>query len=196
MLWNTRSGFHRDAACACFCLSGLCWSPRTLCPALQLPLWYAISVPQRPAASATVAIASTASAVWVFFCMCAVQEPAYKPWITLATTVMCQKYGSPSTPPSSTPINTYLSNTYNMPPQRSFGTEISGNRRLNRELSIDERNSIISKYKASTATCELVVEFLVTPKYIRDILRRYRETSSNSNRPSRRRPPILIRREI
>jgi transposase len=83
-----------------------------------------------------------------------------------------------------------------MPPQRSFGTEISGNRRPNGELSIDARNSIISKSEAGVSTAELAAEFSVTPKCIRDTLRRYRKTGSNANRPGRGRPPILTRREI
>jgi transposase len=83
-----------------------------------------------------------------------------------------------------------------MPPQRSFGTEISGNRRLHGELSIDARNGIISKSKAGASTAELAAEFLVTSKCVRDTLRRYSKTGSNTSRPRSGRPSILTPREI
>ena len=79
---------------------------------------------------------------------------------------------------------------------RSFGQEISGNRRRNAELSIPARNSIISKAEAGAPTRELAEEFSVISKYIRDTIRRYRQTSCNASRPRSRRPSILTRREI
>ena len=79
---------------------------------------------------------------------------------------------------------------------RSFGQEISGNRRRNAELSIPARNSIISKAEAGAPTRELAEEFSVTSKCIRDTIRRYRQTGCNTSRPRSGRPSILTRREI
>jgi transposase len=96
---------------------------------------------------------------------------------------------------NATRINTYTSAIYTMPPQRSFGTEISGNRRPNGELSIEARISIISKSEAGAATAELAAEFGVTRQTIHNTLRRHRETGSNASRPRSGRPSILTERE-
>jgi transposase len=101
----------------------------------------------------------------------------------------------PSPHQNATRNNVNILTIYNMPPQRSFGTEISGNRLSNRELSIDARNSIISKCEAGASTRELAAEFGVTSQTIRNTLRRYSKTGSNASRPRSGRPPILSTRE-
>jgi transposase len=82
-----------------------------------------------------------------------------------------------------------------MPPQRSFGTEISANRRSNGELSTNARNSIISKYEAGASTTELAAEFSVTSQCVRNTLCRYSKTGSNASRPRAGRHPILSARD-
>jgi hypothetical protein len=109
---------------------------------------------------------------------------------------MFQKSGSPSPQQSSTRINTHFSNAYNMPPQRSFGKQNSGNRRLHGELSPAARASVISKFDAGVGTSELATEFSVTPKCVRDTLPRYRATGSNESRPRSGRLQKLTRHDI
>jgi transposase len=101
----------------------------------------------------------------------------------------------PSTHENATRNNVNISTTYNMPPQRSFGTKISANRRPNGELSINARSSIISKYEAVASTTELAAEFTVTSQCVRNTLRKYSKTDSNAYRPRAGRHPILSTRD-
>jgi transposase len=101
----------------------------------------------------------------------------------------------PSTHQNATRNNVSISTTYNMPPQRSFGTEISANRRSNGELSTNARSSSISKYEAGASTTELAAEFSVTSQCVRNTLRRYSKTGSNASRPRAGRHPILSTRD-
>src|SRR5262245_6950719 len=78
---------------------------------------------------------------------------------------------------------------------RSFGQEISHNRRRNAELSIQTRDSIISKYEAGTTTRELAEEFNCTTRYIQKTIARYKETGTNQSRPRSRCPSKLSRQE-
>ncbi|KAF2186036.1 hypothetical protein K469DRAFT_707210 [Zopfia rhizophila CBS 207.26] len=57
---------------------------------------------------------------------------------------------------------------------RSFGTEISGNRGCNDELSPKARAVIISKRKAGVLRKDLAVEFCVSEKTITNTLKRWK----------------------
>jgi transposase len=78
---------------------------------------------------------------------------------------------------------------------RSFGQEISANRRRQSELSIQQRDSIISKSEAGVPSVELAEEFNCTKRCINKTIQRYKEQHHNASRPCSRRPSILTRRE-
>jgi transposase len=77
----------------------------------------------------------------------------------------------------------------------SCGSQISGNRSAGGELSLDQRNCIISKHEAGCTTKELAQEFMCSRRTIQRTIQRWETTSSNYSRPRSGHPPALTRRE-
>lgn len=73
----------------------------------------------------------------------------------------------------------------------SFGVEISGNRRRNAELSVQQRDLIIAKCEAGASSRELAEEFNCTRRCINKTLQRYGEQHHNQSRPRSGRPQAL-----
>jgi transposase len=78
---------------------------------------------------------------------------------------------------------------------RSYGSEISANRGAGAELSVAQRESIISKAEAGCTTKELAEEFACSRRTIQKTIQRWNTTGSNHSRPGSGQPASLSRRE-
>lgn len=78
---------------------------------------------------------------------------------------------------------------------RRFGQELNQNRRRNAELTVQQRDSIISKAEAGASTRELSEEFNCTMRCIQKTIARFNATATNVSRPRSGRPPKLTTRE-
>jgi transposase len=78
---------------------------------------------------------------------------------------------------------------------RSFGQEISGNSRGNRELSSEARSAIIAKHEAGVSNKDLVAEFRCSDKTIYNTLKRWKLHNTTHSLDRTGRPEILTRRE-
>jgi transposase len=89
------------------------------------------------------------------------------------------------------PKNTTFSTTYySMAPCR-FGTEISGNRVKNAELSAKSRAAIIAKYEARVKVVALRDEFRVGKTAIYDTINRWKNHKTLQSLPRSGRPRVL-----
>jgi transposase len=79
--------------------------------------------------------------------------------------------------------------------RRSFGTEISGNRGRNDELSPEARSSIISKQEAGVSIKELAAEFGVHRNTITKTIKRWKNHKTVHSLPREGRPEIITHRE-
>ena len=77
----------------------------------------------------------------------------------------------------------------------SFGAQISANRVAGGELSVRQRDSIISKHEAGCSTKELAEEFGCSRRAIQKTVQRWNTTGSNLSKPRTGQPPKLSRRE-
>ncbi|KAF1940409.1 hypothetical protein EJ02DRAFT_456037, partial [Clathrospora elynae] len=77
----------------------------------------------------------------------------------------------------------------------SFGARISANCVAGGELSVQERDSIISKAEAGCTTKELANEFGCLRCAIQKTIHRYKPTGNNQSRPRSGQPPKLSSRE-
>jgi transposase len=78
---------------------------------------------------------------------------------------------------------------------RAYGSQISANRAQGAELSVAQRDSIISKREAGSTTKELAEEFACSRRAIQKTIQRWDSTGSNYSRPRTGQPPKLSRRE-
>jgi transposase len=81
-----------------------------------------------------------------------------------------------------------------MPPQRLFGTEISGNTRKKPHLTPQERTRIIAKHEAGASLAELATEFSRSKSTIHDTIKRFSLYQTTSDLPRSGRPPRLSSR--
>ena len=77
----------------------------------------------------------------------------------------------------------------------SFGAQISASRVASGELSVRQRNSIISKHEAGVASRDLAAEFRCSKRTINRTIQRFQSTYSNQSRPRSGQLPKLSRRE-
>ncbi|KAF2623614.1 hypothetical protein BU25DRAFT_326702, partial [Macroventuria anomochaeta] len=77
----------------------------------------------------------------------------------------------------------------------SFGAQISANRIAGAELSVCQRDSIISKHEAGASSQELAAEFRCSKRTINRTIKRFQSTGSNQSRPRPGQPPKLSCRE-
>ena len=78
---------------------------------------------------------------------------------------------------------------------RSFGTEISGNRKRGFELTSEQRASLISKREEGLTVRELMAEFKCGRTVIYDTLNRWKTHGTTESLPRAGRPKALTRRE-
>ena len=78
---------------------------------------------------------------------------------------------------------------------RAFGSEISGNRSLNDELSERQRDCIIAAIEAGAATREVAALYNTTQRTVQRILKRWETTGSTTTKPRSGRPSTLSHRE-
>jgi transposase len=76
---------------------------------------------------------------------------------------------------------------------RAYGSQISANRAQGAELSVAQRDSIISKREAGSTTKELAEEFVCSRRAIQKTIQRWDSTGSNYSRPRNGQPPKLSR---
>jgi transposase len=79
--------------------------------------------------------------------------------------------------------------------RRSFGTEISGNRGRNDELSPEACSSIISKQEAGVSIKELAAEFGVHWNTITKTIKRWKNHKTVYSLPREGRPEIITHRK-
>jgi transposase len=101
----------------------------------------------------------------------------------------------PFPPPPNASTTSTTPTTYTTTTMSSYGSQISGNRSAGGELSLDQRNCIISKHKAGCTTKELAQEFMCSRRTIQRTIQQWETTSSNYSRPRSGHPPALTRRE-
>jgi transposase len=89
-------------------------------------------------------------------------------------------------------ITSVINNSTNM---RAFGTEISGNRRPNGELSIATRSAIIARVESGQSKASVAREFEVSERVVYNTINRYKEHGKLESLPRSGRPPTLSRRE-
>ncbi|OQD59946.1 hypothetical protein PENPOL_c038G02850 [Penicillium polonicum] len=77
---------------------------------------------------------------------------------------------------------------------RSFGTEISGNRGKQAELSPEQRAGICSALDAGVSASKLAVEYACHRSTIYRTRERFLEQKNTSSRPRTGRPPIFNER--
>jgi hypothetical protein len=82
-------------------------------------------------------------------------------------------------------------NPHNMPPRRSFGTEISGNTSKKPYLSPAQRQTIIAKFDAGISVRQLADEFERGVQTIRDTIKRWNLHQTTSDLPRSGRKPML-----
>lgn len=104
-------------------------------------------------------------------------------------------YRKPRTPPEreKTTTTSTIHNSTTM--SSSFGTEISGNRRPNHELSNEARAAIVSRVLDGAPRKDVAREFRVSPKTIYNTMKRWDATRNNDSRPRAGRPKRLSDRE-
>jgi hypothetical protein len=78
---------------------------------------------------------------------------------------------------------------------RSFGQEISGNRGKGRELTPEQRVSLISKSDAGCTQRELMGEFRCSRTCVQGTLRRWRNNKTVDSLPRGGRPKLLSHRD-
>ncbi|KAF1828815.1 hypothetical protein BDW02DRAFT_537484, partial [Decorospora gaudefroyi] len=78
---------------------------------------------------------------------------------------------------------------------RAFGTEISGNRMRNGELSVHQRDYILAQCEAGCSTKEIATAMFCSQRTIQKTIQRWNTTSTNNSRPRAGRPPILSWRD-
>jgi transposase len=76
---------------------------------------------------------------------------------------------------------------------RSFGTEISGNRRPNQELSNDTRSAILYGLQLKQSPTQLAKQFNVTRSTIYRTKKRYQDLQTTNSRSRNGRPAKLSR---
>ncbi|KAF1934903.1 hypothetical protein EJ02DRAFT_329296, partial [Clathrospora elynae] len=77
----------------------------------------------------------------------------------------------------------------------SFGARISANCVARGKLSVQQRDSIISKAEAGCTTKELANEFGCLHYAIQKTIHQYKTTSNNQSRPCSSQPPKLSSQE-
>ena len=78
---------------------------------------------------------------------------------------------------------------------RSFGQEISGNRRPKAELTPAVRAALLAKHKAGISKAELAREFDVHPSYVYKTIKRWSNYKILRSLPRSGRPKKLNQRE-
>lgn len=78
---------------------------------------------------------------------------------------------------------------------RSFGTEISGNRRRNSELSIGQRASILASLSAKQSVTKIAEDHNVSRQTIYNTRDRWQRDQLIKSRPRKGRPPITSRQK-
>ncbi|KAF2629842.1 hypothetical protein BU25DRAFT_408464, partial [Macroventuria anomochaeta] len=91
--------------------------------------------------------------------------------------------------------NITTSTRYCTTTMRAFGAEISGDRVPGGELSVRQRDSIVSKAEAGCTTKELAEEFSCSRRTIQKTIQRYNMTGNNQSKPRPGQPPRISRRE-
>ena len=76
-------------------------------------------------------------------------------------------------------------------PTRAFGREISGNRRVNNELSNDTRIAIITVRNYGVSSARLASDFGCSPRTVFNTTRRYTERQNTASRPRNGAPSKL-----
>lgn len=88
-----------------------------------------------------------------------------------------------------------ISNHHNSMPRRSFGQEISGNRRAGCELSDRQKDFIISKWEEGWQQKQIAAEINCHRNAIGSWIKRYKIEGHLHTRPRSGRPPITSHRE-
>lgn len=98
-----------------------------------------------------------------------------------------------STPTRETINLPLYSTTHHTTNMRSFGTEISGNRRSNTELSKEARSSILAQVDAGAQKVQVARDFGVSRRVIYNTINRFTNHQSLASLPRKGRPPKLDR---
>lgn len=100
---------------------------------------------------------------------------------------------SNSTTPSTSTHDFNIKLTSN---NRSFGAEISGNRRFNCEFTSEQRAAIVPEIRAGKTLTEVAADYHTTPSTVYKTKRRWESYLSNASRPRKWCPRKLTKLQI
>ena len=92
-------------------------------------------------------------------------------------------------------INTTFSTHQLSTMQRSFGQEISGNARGNKEFTSEQRAAILAKHDAGVMQKDIAEEFRCTRQCIGQTIKRWKNHATLDSLPRKGRTPLINRRE-